>query len=257
LSERYVVMPFQPFTVDRRRIAKDLAVFGWDPDLPIVLALIPRDDINGEIRWITADVDPQYIMHTMSANQSGNLLVLDGPIFDRPPFPFEDQVAFGTDFVPFGTGVTGRWTVDLDTGNVKSERLDDRAVEFPKVDERYYGRGYSTGFLLAGENLWSLNTIVRRDVHTGEEETYTIKADSMIAIFEPTFIPRSLDAPEGDGYVMMAVSHFVENRAEYLLFDSAGISSGPIARIEIPFPIGWTPHGHWMDFRDGPSGLLP
>jgi hypothetical protein len=24
---------------------------------------------------------------------------------------------------------------------------------------------------------------------------------------------------------------------------------GPICRIEIPFLLGFTPHGHWMDFR--------
>jgi carotenoid cleavage dioxygenase len=249
LTERYMVLPFQPFVVDRRRIDKDLAVFGWEPELPTVLALIPRDDIDGEIRWVTADIDPQYIMHTMSANHDGDRLILDGPIFDRPPFPFEDEVPFGTDFVPFGTGVTGRWTIDLGTGSVTSERLDDRAVEFPKVDERHYGRPYRWGFMVSGENLWSLDTLVRRDVHSGVEEAYTIKSESMIAVFEPTFAPRTPDAPEGDGYVIVPVSHFMENRGEYLFFDTTAVSSGPIARVELPFPIGWTPHGHWMDFR--------
>jgi carotenoid cleavage dioxygenase len=249
LTEKFVVLPFQPFTVDRKRISKDLAVFGWDPELPTVLCLIPRDDIDGEIRWITADIETQYIMHTMSANHVGDELVLDGPIFDRPPFPFEDQVAFGTDFIPFGTGVNGRWTVDLKSGQVTSERLDDRAVEFPKVDERFYGRPYEWGFLLAGQDLWSLNTFVRRNVRTGNEESFKIESESPIAIFEPTFIPRSPGSPEGDGYVMMAVSYFMENRGDYLLFDTNDITDGPIARIELPFPLGWTPHGHWMDFR--------
>jgi hypothetical protein len=25
--------------------------------------------------------------------------------------------------------------------------------------------------------------------------------------------------------------------------------AGPVCRIEIPFLLGFTPHGHWMDFR--------
>jgi hypothetical protein len=37
-------------------------------------------------------------------------------------------------------------------------------------------------------------------------------------------------------------------RLEFLLFDTADITAGPITRIELPFQIGWTPHGHWMDF---------
>ena len=31
--------------------------------------------------------------------------------------------------------------------------------------------------------------------------------------------------------------------------DTYDITSGPIAKIELPFHMGWTPHGHWMDFR--------
>ena len=69
LTEKYVVMPFQPFTVNRERIAKQLSGYAWDPELPIVLGLIPRDDIDGEVRWIRADIEPQYIMHTLSANR--------------------------------------------------------------------------------------------------------------------------------------------------------------------------------------------
>lgn len=34
-------MPFQPFIIDRKRNDKGLAIFGWDPELPITLALIP------------------------------------------------------------------------------------------------------------------------------------------------------------------------------------------------------------------------
>lgn len=252
LTDRYVVLPFQPFVVDRTRIDRDLAILGWEPERPIVLALIPRDDIDAPIRWIEADIEPEYIMHTMSANQVNGDLILDGPIFDRPPFPFEDEVDLGTDYVPFGSGVVGRWTIDLETGKVKSERLDERAVEFPKIDERFYGKPYEWGFMVSGKDLWSLNTLVRRNVRTDEEDAYEIqRGESMIAVFEPTFAPRSPDAPEGDGYVIVPVSRFLENTSEYLIFDSEDIPSGPRAVVELPFQIGWTPHGHWMDFRPG------
>ncbi len=261
LTENWIVLPFQPFHMDLGRIDEGLSVFGWDPDLGITLALIPRDDINGKIRWISADIDPQYIMHTMSANHEGDTLILDGPIFDRPPFPFEDEVEFGTDFVPFGSGQIGRWTIDLASGKVKSERLDDRAVEFPKIDERFFGKPYNHGFLVSGENLWSLNTVVKRNVHTGAEDAYKIeRGDSLIALFEPTFAPRTPDAPEADGYLIVPVSRFMENLSEFHLFDTRDISRGPVAIMELPFQIGWTPHGHWMDFRPGvpygaPTGL--
>jgi carotenoid cleavage dioxygenase len=248
LTEQYLVLPVQPFTVGRARIARGLSVFGWEPDKPTMLVLVPRDDINGEIRYLTADFDTQYVMHTMSANHVGDTLVLDGPIYDRPPFPFEDEVDFGVDFVPFGSGVNGRWLVDLVSGKVTSERIGERAVEFPKVDERYYGRGYDWGFLAEGDSLWGLDTVTRRNVKTGQEDSYTIKSDDVAVLFEPTFAPRSPDAAEGDGYLLVPISRFNENMSEYQIFDTRGLSEGPIARIELPFQIGWTPHGHWMSF---------
>jgi carotenoid cleavage dioxygenase-like enzyme len=246
LTPDHIVVPIQPFTVGLERIDKDLSVFGWDPELPIVLVLVPRD-LGDDVRYITADIEPQYIMHTMSANVDGDRLVLDGPIFDRPPFPFEDQVDFGVDFVPFGSGVAGRWIIDLATGSVTSERVGDKPVEFPKVDERFYGKGYRYGFLTEGDSLWTLDTVVRRDVRSGREDRFTITRDQMIALFELTFVPRGPEAPEGDGYVIVPVSRFLENRSEFVILDTQNISSGPIASIHLPFQIGWTPHGHWMD----------
>jgi carotenoid cleavage dioxygenase len=148
----------------------------------------------------------------------------------------------------------GRWTIDLARGNVKSERVDDRAVEFPKIDERFYGRPYEWGFLMAGEEMWSLHTVVRRNVRTGDEDSFKIERESPISVFEPTFAPRSANAPEADGYLILPLSRFMENVSEFLIFDTQDIPAGPIARIELPFQIGWTPHGHWMDFApDEPS----
>ncbi|MHB8694353.1 MAG: carotenoid oxygenase family protein [Solirubrobacteraceae bacterium] len=252
LTPDYVVLPHQPLTVDLERIEKGLAFTGWDPTLPISLAVIPRHDIDAPIRWITADIEPEYILHTMSGNQQGNKILLDAPIYDRPPFPFEDQVEFGTDYVPMASGQLGRWTIDLDKGTAKTERLDDRAAEFPKVDERYYGRDYTWGFMLAGENLWSMKTVVRRNVKTGSETSWRIAdPETPVSVFEPTFVPRTPDAPEGDGYLIVPVSRFMENTSAFQLFDTDRVDSGPIATIELPFQIGWTPHGHWMDFRSG------
>ena len=42
LTPEWVVMPFQPFIIDLKRNSKGFAVFGWEPELPITIALIPR-----------------------------------------------------------------------------------------------------------------------------------------------------------------------------------------------------------------------
>jgi len=34
----------------------------------------------------------------------------------------------------------------------------------------------------------------------------------------------------------------------YQIFDTQDFAAGPSPRIELPFQIGWTPHGHFLNF---------
>jgi carotenoid cleavage dioxygenase len=256
LTPDHIVVPFQPFISDPARIERGLGIFGWNTDLPIVVALVPRDDLkNGKVRYIEANIEPEYVMHTMSCNVEGNILTLDAPIFDRPPFPFEQDFDEGDDvalFFSIAKSTLGRWTINLDTGDFKTERLNDRPAELPKVDERFFGRGYRFGYLVGGDAKkggMSMNSLVLHDFKTNCETEFRNRTDRPAAVLEAAFAPRSMDAPEGDGYVIVPVSFWADSRAEFQIFDTYDITSGPIAKIELPFHMGWTPHGHWMDFR--------
>ena len=254
LTPEWMVMPFQPFVIDKKRIDKEVSVFGWDPDLPIVIALIPRGP-GGEVRYITTDLEPEYVMHTMSANVVGDTLTLDAPIFNRPPFPFEQDFAAGDDvalFFSIANSFLGRWTIDLTTGRSTREQLSDRPSELPKIDERYYGRPYTWGYQVGGvlkRSGMSMNSLVVTNMQTLESSEHLIRTSQPAAVLESTFAPRTPDAPEGDGWIIVPVSWWADKRGEYQIFDTHDITAGPVCTIELPFMMGWTPHGHWMDFR--------
>jgi carotenoid cleavage dioxygenase-like enzyme len=256
LTSEWIVLPFQGFVFDPGRLERGLPVHGWNPELATVLAMVPRGDVeHGEIRWITAEIEPQYVMHTLAANVDGDTLALDAPIFERPPFPLDIDSFAGEDvalFFNLARSTLGRWTVDLHSGAVKSELLSDRPCELPKVDERFYGRGHRWGYLIGGDAKGSgmrMHSVVARDLETGNEQDYRLRHERPALVMEPTFVPRTADAPEGDGYLMVPVSRWAENLGEFVIFDTYDITAGPVCRIEIPFLLGFTPHGHWMDFR--------
>ncbi|HEY1969810.1 MAG TPA: carotenoid oxygenase family protein [Pseudonocardia sp.] len=255
LTENWAVVAFTPFIQDRARIARGTSIYGWETDLPTVLALVPRADIDGPVTWIEGDFEPQWVMHTLAANEVDGQVVLDGPLFDAPPFMTEDRFEPGIEYIPFwqvATSRAGRWVVDLDKGKATTEYVGDRPVELPKIDERFWGRPYEWGFYLAGEPVkdgMRMNSIMRRNVRSGAEDVYTVEHRRPVGVYESAFIPRTPDSPEGDGYLITPVAHFTEGRSEFLLFGAEDLAAGPIARIELPFLIGWTPHGHWMDFR--------
>ena len=52
-----------------------------------------------------------------------------------------------------------RWTINLDTGTVEESRLDDRGVEFPRIDDRVSGR--SARYSVAVGN----GALIRYDLH--------------------------------------------------------------------------------------------
>ena len=125
LTPDWMVLPFQGFVFDPDRIEHGKSVQGWHPELPIMLALVPRDDVeHGEIRWITVEIEPQYVMHTLAADIDGDTLTLEAPIFERPPFPLDIDGFQGDDvslFFNLARSALGRWTVDLAGGGAKSE----------------------------------------------------------------------------------------------------------------------------------------
>jgi carotenoid cleavage dioxygenase len=259
LSESYFILPFQPFTISKENANKGLGAYGWEPEAPITLALVDRFNINAPVRWVTADIPPQYMMHMLSANELGDTIQLDAPLFDRPPFQTPDMAAPGDPFIPFfqvAPSVLGRWTIDLKRGSVTSEVLDDVMCELPKIDERYFGKPYEWGVIVGGspsdsrQGAMRMDTLIRRSMRTGSDSRVRITENRHQAPFEPAFIPRTPDAGEGDGYLIVPVSKFTEHLGEFQLYDTDDISAGPICRIELPFHMGWTPHGHWMDFRE-------
>lgn len=263
LTEHYIVMPFQPLVANQDRVRHGLGVYGWHPDRQITLAVIPRAVDGGPVRYAVADFEPQFVMHTLGGNEVGSKLLLDAPVFEeRPPVPFEDQYTPGDpDVKPFfslGVSRLGRWTVDLDKLTVSSEWLDDRPAELPKVDERFFARGYQNGFLVGGDRKrrgMSMKSLIHRNIRTQGETEYVIRGDVPVAVLEPTFAPRSATSDEGDGYLIVPVSRWVENLSDFYIFDTDDISAGPVTRIELPFGMGFTAHGHWLDFETA-QGVL-
>ena len=88
-----------------------------------------------------------------------------------------------------------RWTLDLATGQVKEEQLDDSPCDFPRVDDRRMGLKASTGYCLKletdVETLTLGDCIYKYDLETGERQTHFL--GNNVAGGEPIFVPASFD----------------------------------------------------------------
>jgi carotenoid cleavage dioxygenase len=140
-----------------------------------------------------------------------------------------------------------RWTLDLASGTVKEEALDDAASEFPRLDERRAGLRYRHGYAAGasgpeGERA-GFDAIVHWDLERGTRKAHVVPAED--AVGEPLFVPRSPDAEEGDGWLLALVYRGAERRSDLLILDARDVAGAPVATVRLPHRVPFGFHGNW------------
>ncbi|MDY7067355.1 Lignostilbene-alpha,beta-dioxygenase isozyme I [Pseudomonas extremaustralis] len=256
VTEHYVVFPLIPLTVDVERMKQGGQHFQWQPDLPQLFAVVPRHGYAQDVRWFKGPKDG-FQGHTLNAFDKDGKVYVDMPVTGGNIFYFFPQA---DGFVPPPETLAAslmRWVFDLNgtRDEVQPQPLTDYPCEFPRCDDRYIGRPYEHGFLLAFDPerpydpangpmpFQFFNLLAHINLTTGITDAW-FPGDSG-CFQEPIFIPRSADAPEGDGYVVSLLNLIAEGRSELVILDSTDMAAGPIARIKVPFRMRMSLHGCW------------
>jgi carotenoid cleavage dioxygenase len=117
----------------------------------------------------------------------------------------------------------------------------------PKIDDRFAMEKYRIGYLAFRD--FPRMGIAQIDWDTRELKFHDLES---AAAQEPLFIPRSADAPEGDGYILTVVDRFVEKRTDLLILDGNDVSRPAIATVKLPFALPMAFHGSWMEATKEP-----
>lgn len=212
--------------------------YSWNPGYPARIGVMPRDGDNRDVRWF--DIEPCYVFHPMNAYDSGSpageQIVLD---VVRHPKMFDTE-HLGPDE---GPPTLERWTVDLADGKVRQSRVDDRAQEFPRVDERLVGKrhryGYAPCFGAADDGSQML---LKHDLVGGGSTSRGFGPDKSLGEF--VFAPVDPDAAEDDGVLMGYVYDRRTDRSELALLDAQTLED--MARIRLPHRVPAGFHGNWV-----------
>jgi len=234
----HVIFPIFPATLRPERMAQGESVLGWEPELGTRVGVMPRRGGSRDVTWLSTD--PCYVFHPLNAHDEGRGIVAELAQYPRLPLalPGEDlHFEIGAKLV--------RWTLDLDGGTVKQEALDERTIEFPRLDERRTGLSYRYGFAGSGSKgaVNGLNEIVRYDLHAGSAQTHALGPRD--AANEPVFVPRGAEAPEGCGYLLSVVWRADENRSDLLVLDAENVDREPLATVQLPHRVPNGFHGNW------------
>lgn len=260
ITPDYLVIHIVPSIGSWERLEAGLPHFGFDTTLPVYLGVIPRrDDVKpGDIRWF--ERRNCFASHVMNAWQDGTKIHFLTPESKNNFFPFFPDV-HGAPFNPADsvTYLTD-WTVDMasnGTAFAAITRLSETAAEFPRIDDRFTGRKNRYGWMLemdfkrqvelpgGSAGGAPMNCLLLKDLETGAEQHWW--AGPVSTLQEPCFVPRSKDAPEGDGWIVQVCNRMAEHRSDLLLFDALEIEKGPIATIAVPIRLRFGLHGNWAD----------
>jgi len=258
ITKDYALFHVVPSTGNWERLHNKQPHFAFDTTLPVYLGVLPRREgaTAADIRWFKRD--NCFASHVMNAFQEGTKIHFDTPEAKNNMFPFFPDI-HGAPFNPIeAASFLTRWTVDMASNSDAFEsmtRLSNMIGEFPRIDDRRAGLPYRYGWLLvmdpskpvelkggsAGGML--MNTLGLVDHQSGKEQRWWCGPVSSLQ--EPCFIPRSKDAPEGDGWIVQVCNRLEEHRSDLLLFDALDIEKGPIAVARIPLRLRFGLHGNW------------
>ncbi len=240
LTAQYVVFLDLPLVFNlgvalARPYERDLP-YRWDDQYQARLGVLRRDDPYGQLRWF--DIDPSFVFHVVNAYDAAspdrNTIVLEVLRYGEM---WRQDSNFG------GDAALWRWTLNLDTGVVEERQLDDRGVEFPRVDDRLAGTAARYSVAVGSDAL------VRYDLQgdTAVEHRFGRGGHgSPGAPAEAVFAPAAGQPDELSGWYLTYVYDAQTDSSDLVIIDASDFAAEPVARIRMPRRVPHGFHGNWI-----------
>jgi carotenoid cleavage dioxygenase-like enzyme len=235
ITERHVIFMDLPVVFDAERAMQGTMPYAWSDDYGARLGIMPRGGEGADVRWF--EIEPCYVFHPFNAYEDGNEVVLD---VARYPEIWRNSPA------DFDRACLHRFRVDLGSGKVREEGLDDLCIEFPRVDPRCEGRAHRFGYAVSYDFLTSQSTgaLVQYDLAKGKAKTHEFGPGRVPG--EGVFVPASAGAAEDEGWVMSYVYDEARDASALVVLDAAGFDKPPVASVALPQRVPFGFHGNWI-----------
>jgi carotenoid cleavage dioxygenase len=181
-------------------------------------------------------MEPCYVFHVLNAHDTGDgRIVLH--VVRYPHLWWEGHA-------DVAAGLLWRWTLDLTTGAVREEQVDDTLCEFPRIDDRLAGLDCRYGHVTDACDPDGAHSALRRyDLHTATVETHTFAHGRIPG--EAVFVPASQTAG-GDGWLLTYVYDATAHTSDLVILDTTNLAGPSVAAIHLPQRVPTGFHGNWI-----------
>lgn len=254
ITKNYSILLDLPLVWHTARMEKGKRLAYFDRSLPARFGIVPRHGSNEDVRWF--EDDACYILHVINAfeqsTENGDEIVMyagrmENPIPGRRYDPSGGPLLHFLQVQP----LLNEWRFNLKTGETKRRQLDDRAMEFPRMNDDRLGVSARYGYapLLAPEREVLFEGFVKYDVATDGSQIRRYGKD--LCGGEVVFLPRDgADyqagvAAEDDGWLGTFVHNRRDDSTEFWVMDAADPEAEPVARIAVPGHVPTGFHATW------------
>lgn len=243
ITENYVIWLDLPIVFDFALLERGMP-YEWNDAYGARIGVMRKD--STKVQWF--EVDPCYVFHVGNAAEDADgRVILDAVRYSRTAW---ERIwgsiggQGGNELVEtaasLGVSAMHRWTLDPATGAVGEQRVDDRGVEFPTINEDRVGLPNRYIYTVGNGHV---GAIVKYDTETGR--SWANELGEMVA-GEAVFIPGQGGTNEDDGWLMSILSERSGKGSQLVVLDAGDVAAGPVATVELPrrVPAGF--HGSWI-----------
>jgi carotenoid cleavage dioxygenase-like enzyme len=249
ISDRFICIFDFPLMLDLQRPNQNTLGFVFDEESPARIGLIDRRDAAAPPRWFP--ILPSFMWHLSSAWDEGDEFVLLGARIRHPTR--RDSRGRVRDEGPIVDGEHRfdarpyMWRLNLKTGAVREQQLDDTCVEFPRVNDTHLCAGARYSYMLEidrGEPSLKAKGVLKYDLVQRRRERLRLP-DGHIG-YEVSFAPRDGSAGEDDGFLVGFVTNEADLTSEFWITPAQALAEGPVARVKLPQKVAPKFHGRWL-----------
>ena len=238
MTSEHIIFMDLPVVFDMPAAQRGTMPFAWSDSYGARLGILKRGAGIESLRLV--EIEPCYVFHVANAfEEADGTIVIDVAWYN-------ELWRGGPSATTFDKAMLKRWRIPPGATKAQEQQLDDRSIEFPRVNEGLTGAHHNivysvdTGTDLASERYTSLR---KYDLKSGKSTVHDFN----------TGLPSEFVhiAPEGssgedDGWLIGFVYDRTRDASDLMILDAQRIESKPLARIGLPARVPQGFHGNWM-----------
>jgi carotenoid cleavage dioxygenase len=244
ITEKYSLFIDCPAVFDPTAILRSKPFLNYEPKHGARIGVLPRYAKGEEIKWF--EIETCFIFHIFNAYEDGDDILLYGCRYGKYPeivdFDGPVQSEGFEENANASSPIAHRWRMNMKTGAVNEEPLDELNSEFPRVNEGLTGAKTKYGYAVSGTSRSS--SFLKYDFERGTRQKHNLGKGHITG--EGVFVPRPDPKTEDDGWLVSLTHDQVEGRSELRVIDCRDLTADPIARVQIPQRVPYGFHGLWL-----------